>query len=127
MNKHDMLIIRACRCSKDPVKRLKSLRKRYYIRDEEVENYHIISKLAEIIDTYFSIKVCDIIDYLNPHNNRWAFEKYNYNNACLQMLINKIRFYEVNELPKDFIIPRMFREKNETGLTVQDVINRNMT
>ena len=62
MTKIDQLFIRACK-SKDPYKRLKSIRRRFYIRLNDDDKY-ITMKLAEICDTYIPVKSIKIFEDL---------------------------------------------------------------
>jgi hypothetical protein len=60
MNKIDQLFIRACK-SKSAYKRLKSIRKRFYISLND-DDIYITMKLAEICDKYLPVKATKILE-----------------------------------------------------------------
>lgn len=108
MNKVDQLFIRACK-SKYPYKRLKSLRRRFYIRNENDDKYLTI-KLAEICDKYVPLKATKILEeithpFLNPDVS--------IQDKFLRICLNNIRFAEVSMFP-GLTSPAMFRKKEAT-------------
>ena len=64
---------------------------------------------------YFPIKLSRVISELDCNNAKWTVFPYDYTEACLDMLINRIRLCRRDELPKDLSIPAMFKERDENG------------
>jgi len=104
MNKINQLFIRACK-SKDPGKRLKSIRRRFYIRLHN-DNKFILIKLAELCDEYSPIKGTKLIEeLLHP----FVMRESSLEDKLLHIYLNQIRFTEVKSFP-GLTPPAMFRK-----------------
>jgi hypothetical protein len=109
MTKIDQLFIRACK-SKDPYKRLKSVRRRFYIRLNNDDKF-ILIKLAEICDIYLPVKGTKIIEeLLHP----FVMRDVSMELKLLRIFLNQIRFAEVNYFP-GLTPPAMFRKNLKIG------------
>jgi len=104
MTKIDQLFIRACK-SKDPYKRLKSIRRRFYIRLNDDDKY-ITMKLAEICDTYIPVKSIKIFEDLT---HPFVMRNATIQEKLFRLFLNNIRFAEITAFP-GMIPPAMFRK-----------------
>lgn len=85
----DQLFVRACKV-RGPEKRVRSVYRRFYPKHPSPD-IHIIGILTELIDRYCPMKVTDIIHKLKPEEG-WLYceEEYDYNEACLNVLIGHL-------------------------------------
>jgi len=105
MNKIDQLFIRACK-SKNPYKRLKSIRRRFYIHLAH-DDYYITLKLTEICDKYLPVKSSKILEELiHPFMLRDAPIQ----DKLFRIFLNNIRFADASVFP-GFIPPAYYRNK----------------
>lgn len=91
----DQLFIRACK-SKEPLKRLCSVRRRFFYADDNPYP-HLMSVLSDICDRYHVIAVRDLLIDLAPYN-RWKYginESDTHDLACVKILSSKIRLTDV--------------------------------
>jgi len=105
MNKIDQLFIRACK-SKNPHKRLKSIRRRFYIRLNDDDKY-ITMKLAELCDKYIPIKSTKLLEELT---HPFVMRDATIQEKLFRFFLNNIRFAEVDAFP-GLTPPAMFRNK----------------
>lgn len=109
MTKLEMLFVRACKSNSTHF-RLQALHKKFYY--QEYDHKYIINILSNICDEYFPITLNKFIAELTGQcflpENQTTEEK------MLRILINKIRFIENKDMPKDFILPIMWRKYHET-------------
>jgi len=104
MTKIDQLFIRACK-SKDPYKRLKSLRRHFYIHLNDDDKY-ITMKLAEICDTYLPVKSIKIFEELT---HPFLIHEATIQDKLFRIFLNNIRFAEITAFP-GMRAPAMFRK-----------------
>lgn len=108
MNKIDQLFIRACK-SKNPYKRLKSIRRRFYIHLDNDDKYLTI-KLAELCDKYLPIKANKILEELT---HPFIMHELSIQEKLFHLFLNNIRFAEVSVFP-NLIPSAMFRNTKST-------------
>lgn len=108
-DKYDMLFIRACKHSR---KRVESVYKRFYMKDEKYLP-NLMCLLAEICDKYFEVNLVRFLSELSPNSVRRLFYKDEpYWSHAVQLLINQIKFTDGDYLKKiGYKVPRMFRSK----------------
>ena len=96
MNETTQLFIRACK-SKDPKKRVISVYKRFYCKNNNPIP-PLINILSNICDEFIEIKTFNLLVEISPENSWLTCEsEYNFNEACLNVLISKIRLTEVSK------------------------------
>lgn len=112
MNKLDQLFIRACKLE-NPHKRVFSVYKRFYCRDIKNPEPHIINILAKLCDKYVPMTTTHLLGVLDPNHIQFFIrEDYDYNQACLQTLISRIRLSEVSKFP-GLTSPARFRREEK--------------
>lgn len=97
----EQLLIRACR-SNNPNKRLLSTYRRfyYYSEDENICKKNLVIILANLVDKLVGkIDITDVIEELSPNNIKYMLgEPYDYREAVILFLVDKIRFLEASKI-----------------------------
>lgn len=109
MNNTDQLLIRACK-SKDPMRRVISVYKRFYYRGEY--NLRDIAQiLSSVCASNAPIQPDQLISDLNPLC-AWKFididKEYNYCEHVTNVLISNLRHTAASKIP-GFIVPSKFK------------------
>ena len=112
MKKLDQLFIRACK-SKMPARRILSVYRRFYAIKDPKPYVFIANILARICEKYNLITVVDLVSALDDQNQWMRPEAVNCSKRCMEVLITKIRFTSVKELP-GLTAPAWFRNKEKT-------------
>ena len=112
MNKIDQLFIRACKTN-DPITRLRSIRKRFFLVGKVNDDMHIIHRLADICDKYAPMKISDVITKMSDSYYWYEKVKPDAEQRCLNMLMSRIAFTKVSEL-NGLTAPAIFRNNKES-------------
>lgn len=105
------LIIRACK-SKNSDRRLRSVYKRFYLRNninEDNYKWFMVDYLAEICQEYTKPRLNDIITKLDPDNIR-HMKNTSYVDRAYQLLKNEIQLTSRHDFPDTFRVPAKFRK-----------------
>lgn len=105
MNKLENLFIRACK-SHDPVKRLNTLYKRFYITDPNP--MYINNILVTIVDKYHLASVKSVLEYFNPRNP-FGQVSADYDTKTLNYLVNTIALSHITKFPPTYQVPLAHR------------------
>jgi len=111
MNKLDMLYIRACR-TWDPVKRLESIRRRFYYTPKRDWDFYNSVELGELVDKYNIMSIQDLQRALHP-GSQWRYEKYpgetiKFDQLMCRIYTSAIRNASIKKFGEDFISPKRF-------------------
>lgn len=101
MNKKEILLIRACK-SKNPIRRLKTLHNKIYVYESETQTEkNLIKDLACICQKFELIGVADLIFEMSRKKDQFRFfnKEVYFSILCLESLISKIRFANVDNFP----------------------------
>jgi hypothetical protein len=113
LTKLEILFVRACK-SKNPKRRLNSVYRRFYCRNNTPETY-ITSILSRICEENNLLSVTDLIEKLSI-SNRWKYSNTDinmnslteYSRLILSIMISTIQLTEIKRFP-GFISPAIFR------------------
>lgn len=99
MTNLEQLFIRACK-SEDPLTRLRSVRRRFYIVDYDHDLY-LMETLADICDKYSLVTVHELL-YELDRSQSWKYgisSADTHHLACVKVLVSKIRLTERGKFP----------------------------
>lgn len=112
MNKTTQLFIRACK-SKDPNRRVVSVYKRFYCRENNPIPA-LICILSGIVDEFIGIqRTYRLLSDISPDNAwRTCEADYNFNEACFNVLVDKIRFTKGSKF-EGLSMPLIFKKQQK--------------
>ena len=106
----DQMYVNACK-SENPERRLKSIRRRNYLKVSEAESLHYtIQSLVNIVDKYCPMTVAKVLEELSDGKYWYENPASDMNRRKLIMLINQIGFSNCDTFGKDYVAPARFRK-----------------